>query len=200
MARDIIVERGGATSRFSFKKVDRKKLYGQRRRLPLDPDGEVCTRGELSADGALLIRSGMTAQAYFDEDGVWWPNKDLVGIHPDGSTAEHHDSTLNVQQALHEVPPEVLLDSRIASVYALSPEEVDDALQADLEAGKLFSFKFNYRSGTRPDVGYLVANGTGMYALIGQPTEADWCELDAIPIETFDEDDGLDDDLDFEMF
>lgn len=201
MAREIIVALNNTASRFSFKKVDRKALYGSRRRVPLDPAGEACAKGELTADGALLIRQGMTAQGYFDTNGHWYASRDLTGINPDGSEAEKHDSTLGVEQSLTQVEPQRLLDARVAAVYALDPEELDPDLQIELEAGTIYEFPFNYRAGYAPNVAFLVANPNGFFALVGQPTEPDWCTLDAPAVEAFDdEDDGLDDDLDFEMF
>ena len=36
------------------------------------------------------------------------------------------------------------------------------------------------------------------FALIGNPGVSDWCELETVAVDTFEDDD--DDDLDFEMF
>ena len=106
MGRRIVVEFGGAVSRFDLKKVDRSKLYGKRQRVALDSRGEPCERAELMDDGSVLLRQGMTAQAYFDEDGRWIPKAELVGIAPDGSEAPKLPSTLDVEQTARLVPPE----------------------------------------------------------------------------------------------
>lgn len=200
MAREIIVALNGNASRFKFKKVDRKALYGARKRVPLDPAGAACAKGELTADGALLIRQGMTAQGYFDQNGFWYAQKDLAGLNPDGSEAEKADSTLGVEQSLQKVEPTRLLDARVSVVYALDAADLDPDLQIELEAGAIFEFPFNYRAGYAPQSAFLVANPSGTYALVGRPTEPDWCALDTPQADPFDEDDGLDDDLDFEMF
>lgn len=201
MAREIILERGGRQSRFGLGKIDRQKLYGVRRRIPLDPADAPCERAELTADGSLVIRSGMTAQAYFDDDGTWIPHADLVNIEPDGRLADKHDSTLGVPQPLEPASPEEVLDTQVIAVYGLDATDVDDALRAALMAGEVFRFPFNYRAGYNLQTAFLVGNENGLFALVGQRADSDWCELARPAIEEFDGgDDDLDDDLDFEMF
>ena len=85
MAKPIIVSFGGVQSNFDHEKLDRAKLYGRRQRQVLDPEGQRCEKAELTRDGTLLVRSGMTAQGYFDEAGTWIPNGKLVGLDADGS-------------------------------------------------------------------------------------------------------------------
>jgi len=200
VAREVVVERGGQTSRFALAKVDRAKLYGTRRRVPLDPAGQPCTRAELTSDGALLIRTGMTAQGYFDEQGLWYAASELKGIRGDGTEAPFAESTLGVSQPVERVNAQRLLDSRVESVYALDAEALDPSLKGELEAGGIFQFHFNYRAGYAPPTAFLVANATGIYALVARPFAPDWCSLEQVATEDFSEDDGLDDDLDFEMF
>lgn len=201
MAREIILERDGRQSRFGLGKIDRSKLYGVRRRIPLDPQDAQCERAELTADGSLVIRQGMTAQAYFDDDGVWIPHADLVNLEPDGSVADKHDSTLGVAQPLEDAGPEALLDTQVTAVYGLEPTELDEALKSDLAKGGIFRFAFNYRAGYNPQSAFLVGNDNGFFALVGKPIDSDWCELAKPAVEALDDaDDDLDDDLDFEMF
>ena len=71
MAKNIIVSLDGEESSFGFKAVDRASLYGKRRRIALDKDGNPCTRGSLLEDGSLLLKSGMSGQGYFlDARGI----------------------------------------------------------------------------------------------------------------------------------
>ncbi len=201
MAKAIVVDRGGAVSSFDFSKVTRSKLYGRRRRMPLDPSGRACTRAALTADGSLLLRAGMTAQGYFDGDGTWVPNKELVGLDADGKVLDKLPSTLGVAQELvGPVPPQELLDLRVAAVYALEPTDVEAGLQADLDAGKIFRFPFVYRGGHTTQTGFLAANPEGTFAIVGATTTPEWCTLDAVLPPDFEDDDAFADDLDFEMF
>ncbi len=47
MAKEILINYQGEEAQFSHKKVDRSKLYGSRKRIPLDPTGENCQRCHL---------------------------------------------------------------------------------------------------------------------------------------------------------
>ncbi|MBX3250199.1 MAG: hypothetical protein KF901_23675 [Myxococcales bacterium] len=202
MARQVIVSLGGAKSTFDIAKVDRSKLYGQRKRLHLDPEGRPCTRAALTEDGSTLIQSGMTAQGYFDSAGRWVPNKELVGLDAEGNPLPEVPSTLGVEQKLEgPVPPERVLDLRVLSVYALDPVEVDDALLASLRNGDVYALPFNYRADYRAEDALLLANDAGdAFALVGYLTDPAWRDPEE-RIPTFEADDGDDDgDLDFEMF
>ena len=72
MAKPIILSHGGAVSKFDFSKIDRKKIYGKKTRMNLDPSGEVCARADLPDDGWMLVKRGMSAQGYFDEAGAFY--------------------------------------------------------------------------------------------------------------------------------
>ena len=103
MAKPIVVSYKGKESSFDHGKLDRAKLYGKKKRVALDSSGEVCIKASLDEDGTTLIRSGMTAQGYFENDGAWVPNKELVGLDEKGKPLELQDSTLGAAQTV-EVP------------------------------------------------------------------------------------------------
>ena len=199
MAKQIVVSRNSTTSSFDFKKIDRSKLYGKRRRIPLDPNDEPCTRAQLAADGSILLRSGMLAQGYFQEDGKWIKQSQLQGMDGAGRPLEKESSTLGVEQEMEPASPEDLLDLDVTAIYALEEADVDAGLAKSLAAGDIYRFRFNYRADYHSETGYLVANGSGIYCIAGNPTVAVWSELGQI-IETDFDEDSLDDDLDFEMF
>ena len=200
MAKLILINYQGEEAQFSHKKVDRSKLYGSRKRIPLDPSGENCLRCELSDDGSTLIMSGMTSQGYFDSDINWIPNKELIGMDSSGKVLDKVPATLGVAQdgVLSELEP--LLDLAVDSIYQLDPEEVPQSIQTVLESGKAISFPFNYREDYHAESAYLVLNDEGYFALIGNPIKPEWMELDQIVEETFESESEEDDDLDFEMF
>ena len=200
MAKGIVVTRGGASSAFAIEKLERSKLYGSRKRVALDPEGNPCTRASLTDDGRVLIRSGMTAQGYFDAEGRQIETSALGAIDVDGKPLALVTSTLGVAQSLEgPVDPKELLDLAITSVYRLVPENVDASLSADLSSGKVFRAPFNYRPDYRSEVAYLVQNDAGAFALVGVPAEATWLAPDAPPpVEADEDDDGGD--VDFEMF
>ncbi|MEM1417663.1 MAG: hypothetical protein AAGH15_22385 [Myxococcota bacterium] len=201
MARQIVVARDGATSTFDFAKVDRTRLYGRRRRIPLDPAGKACTRASLTSDGAVLVKAGMTAQGYYTSGGHWVPNGELVGLGEDGQPKEQVPSTLGEAQPLRgPFGPERVLDLVPHAIYMLSPLAVEDALVSALREGAVFESDFAYRAGYLADTALLVANEAGeLFALVGRIVEPVWREAEE-RIPTFIEDPGDDGDLDFEMF
>src|SRR5690606_32606910 len=200
MAKPIIVTWGGVQSSFDHEKLDRAKLYGKRQRQILDPSEQRCEKAELSRDGTLLIRSGMTAQGYFDEAGGWVPNSKLVGLDAEGNPLPHVGSTLGEAQTLDgPVDPGELLDLAVRSVYTLNADGLDPKLDAELRAGKVFRFRFSYRGGYDTELAYLVCNGGALFALVGSPAISEWCELQTAASDDG-EADGDDDELDFEMF
>lgn len=198
MAKPILVSLSGAESSFDHSKVERKRLYGERRRVPLDAVGESCVKSALTADGLYLLQSGMTAQGYFDEDGRWLQKSQLVGIGSDGYSIEIQPSTLGVAQALEYVEPGVILQHTIEAVYALDPLAVDSALLIRLDAGDVFRFGFNYISDYHQESAFLIKNAEGIFCLVGAPFTATWSEPGKITVVA--EEQESSDDLDFEMF
>ena len=200
MASNIIVQISSKVSEFSLKKLDRSKLYGKRRRIPLDPNNEPCTRAQLASNGSILLRSGMLAQGYFQPDGKWVKQAELKGMDGAGRPVEKEPTTLGVEQELEgPIPPEDLLDLDVTSIYALENVDVDAALSKSLDAGDIYRFKFNYRADYHSEIGYLVSNPTGVYCITGNPTVIAWAELGQVVEATFEEE-TMEDDLDFEMF
>ena len=201
MAKLIHIIYKGEEAKLSHKKIDRSKLYGSRKRIPLDPLGENCIRCALSDDGLTLIMSGMTSQGYFDNDMNWIPNKELIGMDSSGKVLEKIPATLGIAQDALLCDLEELLDLAVDSIYQLDPEEVHPSIQVALESGKVLNFPFNYREDYHAESAYLVLNDEGYFALIGNPTKPIWMELDQVIEENFEDEVGDDnDDLDFEMF
>ncbi len=202
MARQIVVSLDGAVSTFDIAKLDRSKLYGRRRRVPLDPEGEKCKRAALTDDGSLMVKSGMTSQGYFTPDEYWVPNKELVGLDAEGALVEKEPSTLGDEQELEgPVDPSDLLDLRLQSVYMLDAEDIIDDLEMSLLEGDIYKFKFNYRADFQAESAFLVANGEGeIFALIGRMTEPAWKDAEEMIAIVEETDEEVDDDLDFEMF
>ncbi len=200
MPRQIIVKWNDRENAFAFSKVDRAKLYGRKKRLPVDKEGAACESASLDVETGILLRSGMTAQGYF-VDGRWIPNKELVGIDDSGKELEQEPSTLGVAQDLNEAGVEDVLNLRVSSIYALEGEDPDPELtKALLDEGRFFSVPFNYRADYQSECGFLLGNRDGdIFLLVGQPEHSEWANFETkAPQETDDTEE--DDDLDFEMF
>jgi hypothetical protein len=198
MARPIVVTHQGVVSSFQLSKLERQKLYGARRRIPVDAAGEPCARAALTDDGAVLITAGMTAQGWFDPDGHQVESREIGARDSDGNPLEPVPSTLGEQQQLEgPVSATEVLDLALASVYRLEPENLDEGLAAELQDGLIWRFRFNYRPDYRAETAYLLANAEGVFALVGVPAGPRFLEPNAPPPPEDDEE--VEGDLDFEM-
>ena len=201
MAKPIILNYNGEVSSFDHSKLSRSKLYGRRVRVPLDPTGSKCEKADLTDDGGMLLRKGMSGQGYFDATGRFVESRELVGLSSEGTPMETVPSTLGAEVALTgPVTADDLLDLKVASVYMLDATALSSGLAEQLKAGSIFKFGFNYRADYEIETGILLQNGEGIFALIGKQVECDWAALDAPPAPVVTEDEDDDDDFDFEMF
>lgn len=198
MAKPIILSLNGVESSFDHSKLERSRLYGARRRLPLDQDGASCIKAALTVDGLYLLQSGMTAQGYFDEHGRALARSELVGLDAEGQPLPLRPSTLGVAQEATVVDPAEILRCRIESVYALDPLTVDDALAAHLEAGDVLRFAFNYGADYQEQIAFLLRNSEGCFCLIGSALAPTWSE--AGKVDVVESTEAASEDLDFEMF
>ena len=178
MAKPIVVSHQGMVSSFQLSKLERQKLYGARRRIPVDGAGEPCSRAALTDDGAVLITAGMTAQGWFDPDGRQVESREIAARDSEGNPLEPVPSTLGeVQQLEGPVPATEVLDLAITAVYGLMPE----SQAASLQEGSIWRFSFNYRPDYRAETGYLLANDEGVFALVGVPACPRFLEPNAPP-------------------
>jgi len=200
MARVIQVALGSNESRFAFKPVDRTALYGKRRRVALDEAGEPCARASLLDDGSMILKSGMTGQGYFLEDGSFIKQSELEGFDDSGKPIEKVPSTLgNAQELVGPMDASEVLDLRVATIYSLETEQLAPDLAESLKRGDIYKFAFNYRDDYRAETGILLSNDEGYFALIGLPTAYMWSQLSLVT-ELPASDEDTDDELDFEMF
>lgn len=199
MAKTINVSLNGEKAVFGFRPIDRAALYGRRRRVAFDTEGNECSKASLLSDGSLLLQSGMTAQGYFLKDGTWVPQSDLSAISLDGKPLELHSSTVGVEVELSEVSPQEALCISFSNTYLLEAEEFSSKLKEALDSGKIFSFPFNVRDDYNVETGILVGNESGYFALIGNKVEYEECTLSNLASVSEESVDSSDD-LDFEMF
>lgn len=200
MAKTINLTYGGETAVFAYKPIDRGVLYGKRRRVAFDLDGNECAKASLLADGSLLIRSGMTAQGYFTPDNTWVPQAELEAIRPDGSTPELLPSTVGENVEAEKISAIDALNLRFDTTYSLEPENLPAGLKKELDEGALFRFPFNPRSDYEMETGILVGNENGYFALIGQPVNYEFSALASVVSVADEAASDSSDDLDFEMF
>ncbi|MBM3743988.1 MAG: hypothetical protein FJW46_06840 [Actinobacteria bacterium] len=200
MAKTINVSFNGEKAVFGFRPIDRSALYGRRRRVAFDTEGNECSRASLLSDGSLLLQSGMTAQGYFLKDGTWVPQSDLTAISTDGKPLEIHSSTVGIEVELREVNPEEALSISFSNTYLLEAEEFSPKIKELLDSGKIFAFPFNVKDDYNLETGLLIGNESGYFALIGNKVEYETCTLETVASVVDESSDSSSDDLDFEMF
>jgi hypothetical protein len=175
-------------------------LYGKRRRVPFDAEGNECAKASLLEDGSLLIKSGMTAQGYFTPDKVWVAQGDLEAINPDGSTPELFPATIGEEVEATQLSPVEALNLRFGTTYALEPEVLSEGIKKELDSGVVLTFPFNPRADYEVETGVLVGNENGYFALIGQKNQYEFVGLASVVSVAEEANSDTSDDLDFEMF
>jgi hypothetical protein len=197
MAKPLVVSFEGATASFSVSLLDRRKIYGSKRRVAIDSQGRTCTRAALTTDGATLIIAGMTAQGYFTKTGRPVARGEMVGIDAEGKILEMKPSTLGVEQKAHgPVDPSELLNLAVQSVYFLETDEDNTGMAERLKEGAVLKVAFNYAAGLGVETAYLVGNDAGCFAIVGTPVADQWVE-EGQQFEQLEESDDADD-LDFD--
>jgi hypothetical protein len=200
MAKTINISYKGESAVFGYKPIDRGVLYGKRRRVPFDADGNECAKASLLEDGSLLIKSGMTAQGYFTPDKVWVAQGDLEAINPDGTTPELFPATIGEVVEATQLSPVEALNLRFGTTYALEPEVLSEGIKKELDSGVVLTFPFNPRADYQLETGVLIANENGYFALIGQKNDYEFVGLSSVVTITEEANSDTSDDLDFEMF
>ena len=202
MARTIVVNFDGETSEFGLTRVQRDKIYGKKRRVVVDENGEDCVSASLTRDGATLLPSGSIASVYLNDQFEVCGRSDLVAVDTAGEEVATVDSTLGVETPLNgPIDPSRVLDFTSKAVYELDPQTLSEALAEGLEAGKIYETRFNYRKGFEDAPAFLLQNDEGIFALVGEDAEFDFLYPDVQDTFDDDEEDPFDDDdLDFSMF
>ena len=199
MAKGLSLLFEGKESTLSLSSIDRSDIYGKRRRIALGTDGQPCVRVSMLADGSLTLKSGMTGQGYFLEDGTYLKQAELEAFTSDGKKLEKTPSSLGVaQEVIGPVEATELLNLRVSAVYELTPEDLDSAFKASLDAGSMYKVTFTYRDSFEPSDAFIFANKEGLFMLAGTPNEYQWSTLETLA-SLPSQDDADDDDLDFDM-
>lgn len=199
MPKPIILNKNNCSSIFHLKKIERKKLYGFKKRLAIDENNNECKRASLTEDGQILIKSGMTSQGWFVEGGKQIESNEIGAIDENNNELELIPSTLGINQNL-EGPsdPKELLDLSITNVYSIIPDEISEDLKSSLERGEIWKFNFNFRADYRMETSYILKNENGYFAIVGIPYNIKMLTPNEVPPE--DEDEDIGDEIDFEMF
>ncbi len=195
MRRILEVIYGGKASSFTVSKITRSKLYGSKRRIPIDVQGQECSRAALTRDGRFVLPNGGTALLYLDENGDVVERSRLQAIDADGEITTQGESTPDAALELGQlVSAADVLDCSITHAYALEPVFICAELEASLSRGEIYRL---------PDCNdhrrFLIGNGEGYFMLVGKPTGFEFVGLAESDLSPPDIEDDYDDNIDFGM-
>ena len=198
MAREIFLNLDKKKSSFEISKIDRKKLYGFKKRLFIDEKGKECSKANLEEDTGIVFVNSDISSCYLDHKGNYLEKKDLEAINENGKKVEKQESTIGKEVNLESISIEDALNLKVNSVYILEPRDFDKNLQSKLDKGEIFSFPFNYYADFKLEDAIILKSEKEYFALIGRKTSCHWIgeNSDDLPeeVEEFEEDD-----LNFEM-
>jgi len=198
VAREILLNFEKKVSSFELTKVDRKKLYGFKKRIYLDDKGKECTRANLEEETGIVFFNSDISNCHTDYKGNYVDKKDLEAIDDNGKKVKKEESTLGKEVNIKPVDLDAALNLKVNSVYCLEPKTFDEKLKKALDKGDLFYFNFNYFSDFKLEDAILLKGDKDYFALIGRKTSCHWIgeNTEDLPeeVEEFE-----DNDLDFEM-
>ena len=198
MARELILNLDKKKSSFKISKIDRKKLYGYKKRIYLDEKNKECSRANLEEETGIVFINSDISSCYLDPKGNFIEKKDLDAIDDEGKSVKKKESTLEKEVSLKSISIEDALNLKVNSVYRLEPTKFDSELKTKLNKGVIFSFPFNYYADFKLEDGLILESENSYFALIGRKHTCNWIgeNSNEIPeeIEEFE-----DNDLDFEM-
>ena len=159
--RDLEIRFQGRPSKFALQPIDRKGLYGYRRRIALDSQGRECATAHLTLDGRFLLPAGSTAHVYVDGEGDAVERSELA--------TERCGSGDGKSLAIEgPVPVDEFLDHVVRKAFLLHPKLVDPRLLEALRRGEMFRLPCEGGS-TKDTVSFLFANEHGAFLVHGEP-------------------------------
>ena len=198
MVRELILNLNKNKSTFGISKIDRKKLYGFKKRLFLDEKGKECSKANLEEETGIVFVNSDISSCYLDNKGNFVKKKELEAINDEGKKVKKEESTLGKEVDLTTTSIEDALNLKVNSVYHLEPKDFDKDLKSKLDKGEVFSFPFNYYADFKLEDVILLKGEKDYFALIGRKTICNWVgeHSEDLPeeVEEFE-----DNDLDFEM-
>ena len=198
MARELILLLDKKESKFTLSKIQRKNIYGYKKRIAMDEKNKECERAYVEEESGIMFKNSDTSSCHIDHKNNYLERNLIEAVDVNGKKVTKQDSTLGKPCKLNKWDEQSALNLRVNSVYQLDPVKLDAKLQSQLESGNIFYFQFNYFSDFKLEDAALVKSKEGYFALIGRKCEAHWIGEDSSVPETmmaeFD-----DTDLDFEM-
>lgn len=202
MPKTLEISYKGKESGFTLKRIERSKLYGSKRRLAVDGQGNECSRAALTRDGRYILPNGGTAMLYLDEQGDVAERNQLRGIYADGEVIAPGEVSSNEALELTEGGAVQVLEYSITRAYALEPVFLSPELETSLSQGAIYRLSLSNYPGCNGRQSFLLSNDRGYFLLIGEHTGFEFigvAEADLSPPEIGEDEYDVDDNLDFGM-
>ena len=209
MQRAVEIRFEGQESSFKVTKIDRSKLYGLRRRIPVDAQGGKCSFASLTRDGRFILPKGGMALLYLDEQGEVVEPERLQAVAPDGSVIPKHngaDEVMEIGEPIRGGSMTLmdLLDYVVTQPYSLEPVFLTSNLEAALSQGAIYHVPGFNDNGNGSRQAFLLCSDAGYFMLLGEWTGFDFLGLSEADLSPPDEDDDFCEessaDLDFTMW
>lgn len=180
-------------------KVDRAKLYGSTKKIVRDMKGNECVLSNLY-NGDRILPKGSISQVLLDNKGLFVSRSSLVGFNSSNKKVDKVNSIFSIDNNCEKVDLDEFLSVNVKSIYQLTIEEGDQEKWNILFANdEIYHFVFNYREDYEGDDAYIITNGSNLFITVGTKNDFEFLEQNNIVIED-EEDEEIDDELDFSMF
>lgn len=180
-------------------KVDRAKLYGSTKKIVRDMKGNECVLSNLY-NGDRILPKGSISQVLLDNEGLFVSRSALVGFNSSNKKIDKVSSIFSIDNRCKKVDLDEFLSVSVKSIYQLTIEEGDQEKWNILFANdEIYHFVFNYREDYEGDDAYIITNGSNLFITVGTKNDFEFLEQNNIVIDD-EEDEEIDDELDFSMF
>lgn len=200
MAKELKFNIGDESFSVSTVKLERKKIYGWTEIKAIDSNGNICRQVGLDSNGVTIIPNGSLKMGMVSEDGKWMDKSELIAIHSDGTKAEIHPSSFDIEINLNtKATEEELLDIIVTSVYVLNGDS--SKAFAQKIGNDIYKFPFSYRADYEDTLAFILSNGDSAFIITGQQAKFEFLSMQEQGILNEEEEtDGIGfEDLDFGM-
>jgi hypothetical protein len=198
MARVVKFNIEGSSLESEIVKVDRTKLYGSSKKIVKDSKGNECITSDLY-EGSKILPKGSISQVLIDNDGNFVNRSELVGFNHENKKVEKVPSIFSVENSCKKVNIDEFLSVSIKSIYQLNiVESMAGNWKKSFSNNDIYHFIFNYREDYEGDDAYIISNGADYFVTVGKKNDFEYLEQNNIILS--DEEEEIEDDLDFSMF
>lgn len=197
MGRKVIFNLEGISLESEISKVDRSKLYGSSKKIVKDNNGNECVTSDLY-EGSRILPRGSVSQILIDSNGMFVKRSDLIGFNQNNQKVEKISSIFSVDNNCKKVDLDEFLSVNVKSIYQLNiDDDIIDKWKECFLNDEIYYFIFNYREDYEGDDAYIISNGSDFFITVGKKNNFEYLEQNNIVLD--DDDEEIEDDLDFSM-